>query len=841
MEMMNAQVRFGCMAVALGLLDIERFGEAMVRLGRGEGPTLRELLAELGWLDDSQLAAVDEALDGSAPGKILAGAPYEPMEELGSGAFGSILRARDRRIGRTVAVKVLHPRYQSRPDVVARFLLEAQLAGQLNHPNIVPVYGVEAIPGSGIGYTMKEVEGLSLDAILSQLRDDGAEAEEDYSLPRLVGYLRQVCQAVAYAHAQGVIHRDIKPHNVMIGAFGEVLLLDWGTAKVLDEDEVSSDSILDAQVLSSSSPSLATQEGKVRGTPAYMAPEQARADADAVGPLTDVYALGAMLYEILCLRPPFSGDAVPLVLDEVQNTDPLSPSARAVHRAVPSDLDELAMACLAKDPTARPASARELVALLDEFLDGTRRRREAEAALADAETALERFEELRAEADRTEQDARQTLRNTAPWAPVADKRDGWSLEHQARDLHRQSEGAFNLALACFQRAQGADPSNADARDGLADLYWQKFEEAEARGDEEVTEFFKTQVLLCDTGRYRRRLGGMATLSVQTDPPGAEAVLYRCEEQDQVMVPSLPRALDRTPTRSVRIAQGSYIVQLQLDGFAEVRLALFCNRPGTRRYRVRMRSLGEVGGDYVHVPSGRFLMGGDPRVPESWPRRPELVRDFAIARHPVTLSQYMAFLQHVAGEKGKAALARAPRVDPHGRRLVQWDDDRQGLVLVGRGGRETRFERWPVTSISFDDAVAYADWRSEVEGRVLRLPTEAEWEKAARGVDGRLYPWGDRFESTYCNCRTSREHAAGLQPVGSFPVDVSPYGVEDMAGGVMEWCGDDEHPQARRVRGGAWNRTGRECSVVGGFSLPPWMTGTAIGLRLVAPLLGTGRI
>ena len=838
---MDAQVRFGCMAVALGFLDLERYGEAMARLGQGEAATLRELLGALGWLAEDQLTSVDQALAGKAPGEILTGSRYEPIEELGSGAFGRILRARDRRIGRTVAVKVLHPRYQQRPGVVGRFLLEAQLAGQLNHPNIVPVYGVEAIPGAGIGYTMKEVEGHSLDAILTQLRGGAAEAEETYPLPRLVGYLRQVCQAVAYAHAQGVIHRDIKPHNVMIGAFGEVLLLDWGSAKVLGEDEVSSDSILDEQVLGSSAGSLGTEEGKVRGTPAYMAPEQARADADAVGPLTDVYALGAVLYEILCLRPPFSGDAVPLVLDEVQNTEPLGPAARAAHRAVPADLDELAMACLAKDPSARPASARDLVTQLDEFLDGTRRRREAESAMADAETALERFEELRAEAERTERDARRSIRGTAPWAPVEEKRAGWSLEHQARDLRRQSEGAFNLALACFQRAQGADPSNEDAREGLADLYWQKFEEAEARGDDDVTEFFRTQVLLCDTGRYRRRLGGMATMSVQTDPPGAEAVLYRCEEQDQVMVPSLPRALGQTPTRAVRIAQGSYIVQLQLDGFAEARLALFCNRPGSRRYRVRLRSLAEVGGDYVHVPSGRFLVGGDPRVPESWPRRPALVRDFAIARHPVTLAQYMAFLQHLAGEQGKAALARAPRMDPHGHRLVQWDDDRQGLVLVGRVGREARFDRWPVTSISFADATAYAEWRSGVEGRLLRLPTEEEWEKAARGVDGRLYPWGDRFESTYCNCRTSREHAVGLQPVGSFPVDVSPYGVEDMAGGVMEWCGDGEHPQVRRVRGGAWNRTGRECSVVGGFSLPPWMTGTAIGMRLVAPLLGAGRI
>ena len=836
---MEEQARFGCTAVALGLMDLGRYGEAMARLGAGEAETLRALLLDLGWIDEEQASAVDRALGDGGPGDVLAGERLEPIEEIGRGAFGRILRARDRRIGRTVAVKVLHPRYQQRPDLMARFLVEAQLAGQLTHPNIVPVFGLEAVPGMGLGYTMKEVAGHSLHDILSIVRKGGEEAKQ-YPLPRLVGYLRQVCQAVTYAHAQGVIHRDIKPHNVMIGSFGEVLLLDWGSAKVLDDEEVSADSILDEQVVDASS-SVSTQDGKVRGTPAYMAPEQARADDEAVGPLTDVYSLGAVLYEILCLRPPFSGDAVPLVLEEVQHTVPLSPAARVSRGSVPQELDELAMVCLGKDPADRPASARALLRRLDEFVDGTRRRREAEAALADAETALERFEELHVDAERAEQESRHAILGAAPWAPVEDKREGWALERRARDLRRESEGAFNLALASYQRALGADLSNVDAREGLADLYWQKFEEAEARGDEEATEFFRTQVLLCDTGRYRQRFSGMATMSVRTEPQGAEAILYRCEEQDQVLVPSLPRNLGTTPTESVRIAQGSYVLQLRLDGYAEARFALFSNRPGSRRYRVRLRPVAEVGGEYVHVPAGRFLMGGDPRVPESWPRRARLVRDFAIARHPVTLTQYMAFLAHLASLEGKAALARAPRVDPQGRRLVRWDGDRGRVVLARSVGGDDRVDRWPVTSISYDDAVAYAAWRSEVEQRELRLPTEEEWEKAARGVDGRLYPWGDRFESTYCNCRTSRERGASLEPVGSYPVDVSPYGVADMAGGVMEWCGAGEHPYVRRVRGGAWNRTGRECSVVGGFSLPPWMTGTAIGMRLVAPLVGSGRI
>ena len=332
---------------------------------------------------------------------------------------------------------------------------------------------------------------------------------------------------------------------------------------------------------------------------------------------------------------------------------------------------------------------------------------------------------------------------------------------------------------------------------------------------------------------------MATMSVQSDPPGVEATLYRCEEQDLVLVPSLPRPLGPTPTETVKMAQGSYVLRLQLDGYMDVNLALFSSRPGSRRYHVRMWRDDEVGEGFVHVPGGRFLRGGDPRVPETWPRRPQWLADFAIARHPVTLGQYMRFLEFLAREEGRdAALARAPRMDARGRRQIRWDPGLETVVLVERSGTGPDAMRRPVTSISCGDAQAYARWRSREENRELRLPTESEWEKAARGVDGRLYSWGDEFEPTYCNCRNAMQEGVGLQAVGSYPRDVSVYGVADVCGGVMEWCADGDHPQVRRARGGAWNRTGRECTVVGAVSLPPWITGTAIGMRLAASLLGT---
>ncbi len=842
---LTSELSFGRMAVALGFLDQGQFGEAMYLLGsNGSGVDIRQLVLDRGWMDAAQADAVQEALDGEAPGTQLWGDRYELREELGQGAFGQVFRAWDQRIGRQVAIKTLKPRYRDDRTARARFLFEAQIAGQLTHPNIIPVYEIGSLPGGGLYYAMEEVEGHSLQEVLDRLQTGDADTVRRYPLPRLVGYLRQACRAVAYAHAQGVIHRDLKPHNLMVGPFGEVFVLDWGSAKLVDPDgatdRASMEASMEIRISQLDLTPVSTVAGKIKGTPAYMAPEQARADAEHVGPATDLYALGGVLYAILCLRPPFSGANVDRVLERVLDEPPVPPRSRESRRPIPAELEEIALSCLVKDAAHRPSSVEDLIRDLNAYLEGTQRRDEAAAYLRDAETALERYEDLRVQSDRLDRVTREEMSRVAPWAPVDRKRRAWRKERELRNLRHGREEAFNLALMSYQRALGFDADNAEARRGLARLYWQKFEDAEGRGDEEATEFFRAQVLGSDDGRYRREFSGMASAAIQTDPPGAEAVLHRYEEQDRVMVPSLPRPLGKTPTAPVRLAQGSYVVTLQTPGYADVHLPLFSNRPGSRRYRITLRRTDEIGEDFVVIPGGRFLQGGDPRVPQSWPRQPVYVPDFAIGRHPVTLGQYMAFVEELAQDLGRAALARAPRTDARGKRLIRWDSSHGRPELMERAEYGDDWQRWPVFSISFDDAQAYAEWRARKENRPLRLPTAMEWEKAARGVDGRLFPWGDVFEPTYCNCRTSREDRVSLLPAGSFPEDASPYGVVDQAGGVMEWVEDDTvaHPQLRVVRGGAWNRGEVDCCLAAGRLMPLWTTGTAIGMRLAFSLMGT---
>jgi serine/threonine protein kinase len=221
---------------------------------------------------------------------------YAEMGVLGRGGMGVVKLCRDRRIGRELALKIER---DSRSGDGARFVREALVQGQLEHPAIVPVYDVGVDEGGAAYFTMKRVRGLSLADVLENRRSRSSVAEA-FSQRRLLSALARVCMAVDFAHSSGVVHRDLKPANVMLGDWGEVYVLDWGLARLCDGGEASEgpETTRGAQVEPGREP--LTEAGALLGTPGYMAPEQV--DGQDVGPAADVYALGAMLFEVLTLE-----------------------------------------------------------------------------------------------------------------------------------------------------------------------------------------------------------------------------------------------------------------------------------------------------------------------------------------------------------------------------------------------------------------------------------------------------------------------------------------------------------------------------------------------------------
>jgi serine/threonine protein kinase len=292
---------------------------------------------------------------------------YALGEMLGEGGMGFVRACRDRRIGREVALKMARPERGSRGELLARFVREACVQGQLEHPAIVPVYDLGQDSDGNVFFTMKRVRGATFERIVHQLRSGDPQALRQYSRRKLLAAFASVCQALTFAHARGVVHRDIKPGNLMLGDFGEVYVLDWGLAKLQtspDEPSAVEDPGL------ASSRAAVTVRGSTMGTPGYMAPEQAR--GESVDARTDVYALGAILFEFLALQPLHAHASQEAILTSTLVGVDARPGARAPHLDIPPELEAICVRATALDPRDRFASARELVGAIERFLDGDR-------------------------------------------------------------------------------------------------------------------------------------------------------------------------------------------------------------------------------------------------------------------------------------------------------------------------------------------------------------------------------------------------------------------------------------------------------------------------------------
>ncbi len=338
--------------------------------------------------DSAEPLDLTAALDEALPTKR-----YELGPEIARGGMGAVHRCFDRQLGRELAVKVLLPELVKRPDVLRRFVEEAQVGGQLQHPGVVPVHELGRLEDGRPFFAMKLVKGRTLAELLKERAGPGD------NLPRLLKVFEQVCQTLAYAHARRVIHRDLKPANVMVGAFGEVQVMDWGLAKVLGAsaaDDTTDPGGETASIVNtgrSGDPSDHTVAGSVMGTYAYMAPEQARGELELVDERSDVFGLGGILCETLTGRPPYVGRTLEEVRSLALRGD-LAPTLERLNRsgAEPA-LVALARKCLAPEPGDRPRDAGAVAAEVSSYLAGVAERLKAaeiERAAAQARARAER-------------------------------------------------------------------------------------------------------------------------------------------------------------------------------------------------------------------------------------------------------------------------------------------------------------------------------------------------------------------------------------------------------------------------------------------------------------------
>lgn len=299
-----------------------------------------------------------------------------------AGGLGEVFVALDNELNREVALKQIQKKFGANERQQARFLLEAEVTGGLEHPGIVPVYSLGHDGDGRPFYAMRFIRGDSLKVAIEQFHRSGVEFGS-LEFRNLLRRLIDVCNAIAYAHSRGVLHRDLKPGNIMLGPFGETLVVDWGLAKAMGSSVELSSGTLDPLSPSSGNGSgdQATLPGSTLGTPAYMSPEQAEGRLEELGPATDIYSLGATLYAMLVGKPAFAGSDVFELLGKVLEGDLAKPSA--LQPKVPKALENICLKAMSPEPARRYATALEMAADLERWLAD-------EPVTAHRETGLER-------------------------------------------------------------------------------------------------------------------------------------------------------------------------------------------------------------------------------------------------------------------------------------------------------------------------------------------------------------------------------------------------------------------------------------------------------------------
>lgn len=675
-------------------------------------------------------------------------------DELARGSMGRVLLAFDTVLKRQVALKILHDRHQANALARYRFIMEARITGRLNHPLVIPIYDMGYLPDGAPFFAMKRVEGANLQELLKQR---GENARVDHRLDWFISIMRRVCQGVAFANQNQVIHRDLKPANILIGAFGEVIIVDLGLARQLDPNEADRRDVPEAQELAREDGRV-TQIGSIIGTPYYMSPEQALGQLDKVGPNSDVYGLGAILYHLVAQRPPFPGRKVNEVLEKVRKGDPKPPSE--LISGVDPELERVILQALSKEPSHRQGDALILAQELAAWQEHVRLRRLDQASAEEREAEISAaWRTLAAEIKRLEQlrrQIRQLHREVHQSAPVERRRLFWRASQEQSRAEVRVDEALSVALR-EGGALGLTPPRLE-------IFKYYYRQMEQRPDPSGLAWYRALLgRLQPEGALSAWFSQTAPALIQSQPPGLELSLKSAQTGATFY-------RTQSPLKIKNLQPGGYIASLRREGqVTRVPFTIQRERPVT----LDVDCEAEILEGFIHVPKGPFLYGDAGLGIDQTPRWVVLAA-FQIAASPVTVEAYQRFLRAISGVSPKSRVDRAPRLCLGGPPLwISPYDERFGPFRP----------QDPVTGVSLSDAMAYAEWRAAETGLPLRLPSSLEWEKAARGIDGQLWLEGEALA----------ERGSAL----------SPFGMEIRDRQLLEWTlsATPDDPRACYVRGG----------------------------------------
>jgi formylglycine-generating enzyme required for sulfatase activity/tRNA A-37 threonylcarbamoyl transferase component Bud32 len=678
---------------------------------------------------------------------------------LGHGGMGVVYKARQIKANRLVALKMILTSKHASVQEQVRFQIEAEAVAHLQHPNIVQLHEVGERDGMPF-FSLEFCAGGSLDRKLKTWAPAPAE---------VAALVETLARALHHAHLRGVVHRDLKPANVLLAGDGTPKITDFGLAKMLDAG------------------SEISRSGAIMGTPSYMAPEQAEGKVHDTGPAADVYALGALLYEVLAGRPPFKGATTFETIQQVLTEEPTPPSC--LRRGTPRDLETICLKCLRKQPAQRFASAE---ALADDLL----RYRRGEAITARAVGRIERAVKW---ARRRPSLAALLLMTVLGVAGIVWKYlDAEQQKGIAQREADKAKKARDFLVTIF------DVSDANGPRGTMTAR-QILDDAERRIPQEFT----------DQPELRADL--LTAIETVYAKMTANAPLAMILEVGGTVQLQSTRAGNHQPVPQTLLYSGDH---LSLADEAQVQLVFLSDLhkerlPPGSQVTVRRKScepadaVREPDRDilmtFVRLPKGTFFMGWDDPKKGT---KTEIAADFEIAVHPVTQGQWQA----VMGENP----CHFSRFNA-GRHQVKDISDEE-------------LKLFPVETVSWDEAQKFIEKLNERQrgrGWLYRLPTEAEWEYACRGGSTSEVECSYHFYFARPTNDLSSEQANfrgespfGTAPKGRYlarPTRVGAYppnklGLCDMHGNVCQWCADPFAPgnSGRAIRGGGWDANGAHC-------------------------------
>ncbi|MEE2645132.1 MAG: SUMF1/EgtB/PvdO family nonheme iron enzyme [Myxococcota bacterium] len=724
---------------------------------------------------------------------------YEVRERLGIGGMSEVSRLWDRSLNRDLALKTLR-RELCDETLIARFQLEAEVSATLNHQNILPLFDLLEDEEGRPCYTMRVAEHQSLERRC---------AEEKLPLYEICRILIQVASAIESAHQIGVIHRDLKTSNILLGAHREVYVIDWGIC-----------------FLTPKHPAYQKQPAEgvsLAGTPSCMSPEQARCQLENIGPRPDVYGLGAVLFHALTGEPPFRGNHLSDVLWKVLHAAPPS-MASLTDREIPQVLETICLRALSKERDDRFESAQSFADQLQSFLDGEQAREERQRAARESlelglkqRTRYEQVETLLG-ARRAERD--QLKRQIASWASAEDKAPLWAIEEEMEALSIQREERFTGATATLRSALLQDPSLQEATRALAALYWRRHLQAVEEGERSQAAFFEAELRQYDNGAYQALIDHPCELMLSIDPPLLlleetlltleQEILHRYHIERRTIFSGSPRT-----QRTFSLHRGSYLLRLAAPGHASLAIHFSIQGVGQRHLSLQLPPASSI-------PSGFQLIQS-----ESGAR-------FAMMERLVTCEEYSRFLNTLPLALGDR---RAPRLTNERKPYLERNGEgRFSFPFIDPEGDEWRAD-WPIFMIDYDDAVSYAAWLSDQLQVPLRLPTQGEWLIAAQGGDQRPYPWGYGFDSSLCRMRESLHGRHQPAPVASYPLDRSSVGIYDVAGNLAQWTStlQEGTSDVHILMGASFNSMPLLCMFEQNMSAPASQRMVHTGFRLVRPL------